>query len=84
MTFFSMFDVPVFWPILLLYWCLLFFVTMKRQIKHMIKYKYLPFSWGKKVGSGAVRGCTLELHAMLACTPTHLLVRPRPGGLGSK
>lgn len=20
---------------------------MKRQIKHMIKYKYLPFSWGK-------------------------------------
>ena len=56
MTFFPMFDVPVFWPILLLYWCLLFLVTMKRQIKHMIKYKYLPFSLGKKVraGGGAV------------------------------
>lgn len=49
MTLFPMFDVPVFWPILLLYWLLLFTVTMKRQIKHMIKYKYLPFSTGKKV-----------------------------------
>jgi len=48
MTFFSIFDVPVFWPILLLYWLLLFVVTMKRQIKHMIKYKYLPFTTGKK------------------------------------
>jgi hypothetical protein len=29
MTFFSVFDVPVFWPILLLYWFVLFFVTMR-------------------------------------------------------
>lgn len=50
---FPMFDVPVFWPILLLYWLLLFTVTMKRQIKHMIKYRYLPFSTGKKVSSAA-------------------------------
>ncbi len=49
MTFFPMFDLPVFWPILLLYWFTLFTVTMKRQIKHMLKYKYLPFSFGKKV-----------------------------------
>ena len=27
----------------------LFFITMKRQIKHMIRYKYVPFSFGKKV-----------------------------------
>ncbi len=27
----------------------LFFVTMKRQIMHMIKYRYVPFSFGKKV-----------------------------------
>lgn len=52
MTFFSVFDVPVFWPILLLYWFILLFVTMKRQIKHMIKYKYVPFSWGKKKYKG--------------------------------
>ena len=48
LTFFSVFDVPVFWPILLMYWLVLFVVTMKRQIRHMIKYRYLPFSLGKK------------------------------------
>ncbi|PNH04244.1 Protein RER1C [Tetrabaena socialis] len=48
MTFSSVFDVPVFWPILLLYWFVLFFVTMKRQIRHMVKHRYLPFSFGKK------------------------------------
>ncbi|GLT78867.1 hypothetical protein SLA2020_503860 [Shorea laevis] len=48
MTFFSMFDVPVFWPILLFYWLLLFILTMKKQILHMIKYKYVPLSFGKQ------------------------------------
>lgn len=49
MTFFSVFDVPVFWPILLCYWIVLFVLTMKRQIMHMVKYKYVPFSFGKQV-----------------------------------
>ncbi|CAI5487308.1 unnamed protein product [Closterium sp. Naga37s-1] len=49
MTFFPIFDVPVFWPILLMYWFTLFVLTMKRQIRHMIKYKYVPFSFGKQV-----------------------------------
>ncbi|XP_074295330.1 protein RER1A-like isoform X2 [Silene latifolia] len=48
MTFFSVFDVPVFWPILLFYWFVLFTLTMRRQIQHMVKYKYVPFSFGKK------------------------------------
>ncbi|CAM8926625.1 unnamed protein product [Rhodiola kirilowii] len=48
MTFFSVFDVPVFWPILLFYWIVLFVMTMKRQIAHMIKYKYIPFTIGKQ------------------------------------
>lgn len=48
LTFFSMLDVPVFWPILLCYWIFLFFLTMKRQILHMIKYKYIPFDLGKQ------------------------------------
>ncbi|KAL7256114.1 hypothetical protein ACSBR1_010110 [Camellia fascicularis] len=48
MTFFSIFDVPVFWTILLVYWVLLFTLTMKRQILHMIKYKNVPFSLGKQ------------------------------------
>lgn len=49
MTFFSAFDVPVFWPILLCYWIVLFVLTMRRQIAHMIKYKYVPFNIGKQV-----------------------------------
>ncbi|CAL5326204.1 unnamed protein product [Camellia sinensis] len=48
MTFFSIFDVPVFWPILLFYFVMLFTLTMKRQILHMIKYRYVPFSVGKQ------------------------------------
>jgi hypothetical protein len=47
MSFFRVFDVPVFWPILLLYFIVLFVITMKRQIKHMIKHKYIPFDFGK-------------------------------------
>ncbi|KAG8178802.1 hypothetical protein JTE90_024664 [Oedothorax gibbosus] len=46
-TFFQMFNVPVFWPILLLYFLTLFGITMKRQIRHMIKYRYLPWTRGK-------------------------------------
>ncbi|KAJ3683107.1 hypothetical protein LUZ60_013334 [Juncus effusus] len=52
MTFFSLFDVPVFWPILLCYWVVLFVLTMKRQILHMIKYKYVPFNIGKQKYGG--------------------------------
>ncbi|GAB4853882.1 Protein rer1b [Ancistrocladus abbreviatus] len=52
MTFFSAFDVPVFWPILLCYWFVLFALTMKRQIAHMMKYKYVPFSFGKQKYGG--------------------------------
>ncbi|PAV64269.1 hypothetical protein WR25_25352 [Diploscapter pachys] len=46
-TFFEFFNVPVFWPILVMYFCILFFLTMKRQIMHMIKYRYIPFTVGK-------------------------------------
>ena len=56
MTFFSIFDIPVFWPILLLYFIALFFLTMKRQIKHMIKHRYVPWSCGKKAHSGGGGG----------------------------
>ena len=51
-SFFRIFDVPVFWPILLIYFFILFCITMKRQIRHMIKYRYLPFNIGKKTYTG--------------------------------
>lgn len=47
-TLFPFLDIPVFWPILLMYWLVLVGITMRRQIKHMIKYKYLPFDFGKQ------------------------------------
>jgi len=47
-TFFPVLDLPVFWPILLMYFLLLVFITMKERVKHMIKYKYVPWSAGKQ------------------------------------
>ncbi|KAI9244772.1 retrieval of early ER protein Rer1 [Sporodiniella umbellata] len=47
-TVFQIFDIPVYWPILLMYFIILFGLTMRRQIGHMIKYKYIPFDLGKK------------------------------------
>ena len=47
MTYFKAFDVPVFWPLLLFYFFLIFYLVMKRQIQHMIKYHYLPWDHSK-------------------------------------
>lgn len=46
-TCFEAFNIPVFWPILVMYFFILFTLTMKKQILHMIKYRYLPFTHGK-------------------------------------
>lgn len=53
-SFIPAFDIPVFWPILLIYFCLLFALTMRRQIQHMIRYKYVPFDFGKRKYKKAV------------------------------
>jgi len=47
-SWFEIFNVPVFWPVLVMYWMILFFLTMRKQIQHMIKYRYVPFTFGKK------------------------------------
>eukprot|EP00747_Dinoflagellata_sp_TGD_P183648 gnl/TRDRNA2_/TRDRNA2_38661_c0_seq1.p1 gnl/TRDRNA2_/TRDRNA2_38661_c0~~gnl/TRDRNA2_/TRDRNA2_38661_c0_seq1.p1 ORF type:complete len:202 (+),score=36.17 gnl/TRDRNA2_/TRDRNA2_38661_c0_seq1:154-759(+) len=48
MTFFKVFDLPVFWPILLAYFIVLTVLTLKDRVNHMIKYNYVPASFGKK------------------------------------
>ncbi|KAK4434412.1 protein RER1A [Sesamum alatum] len=63
LTFFSAFDVPVFWPILLFYWLVLFVSTMKRQIMHMVKYKYVPFTFGKQRYAGKKAAPTDETNS---------------------
>lgn len=52
LSMFEIFDLPVFWPILLLYFILLFVSTMRQQIKHMIKYGYVPWDKGKRQYGG--------------------------------
>ena len=69
MTLFPIFDIPVFWPILLLYWMVLLFITMRRQIRHMIKYRYIPFSTGKKVCSDMQTcGNIISWHELTYCS----------------
>jgi len=46
-TWSQIFNIPVFWPVLVVYWLILFSLTMRRQIQHMIKYRYVPFTFGK-------------------------------------
>lgn len=48
LAFIPWFDIPVFWPILVFYFVVLFALTMRRQIQHMIRYRYIPFDIGKK------------------------------------
>lgn len=35
----ELFNLPVFWPVLVVYWLILVFLTMRRQIQSMIKYR---------------------------------------------
>ena len=46
-TMFVIFDIPVFWPVLVVYWLMLTGLTMRRQIQHMIRYRYVPWDLGK-------------------------------------
>jgi hypothetical protein len=73
MTFFFVFDVPVFWPILLIYWVMLFLLTMRRQISHMIKYRYVPFSTGKQV-SLYLTSCFIYLFIFFFCGSDFLVL----------
>ncbi|XP_020895290.1 protein RER1 [Exaiptasia diaphana] len=67
-TFFEFLNIPVFWPILVMYFVILFTLTMKRQIKHMIRYRYLPFSWGKKKYRGKEDSDSATAHASSPAT----------------
>jgi len=47
-TFIPFCDVPVFWPILVVYSVLLFIATMRRQFMDMKRFKYVPWDIGNK------------------------------------
>jgi hypothetical protein len=43
LTMFSFLDIPVFWPILVIYFVVLFVTQLSGRIKHMMKHKYVPW-----------------------------------------
>ncbi|EPY41968.1 rer1 family-like protein [Angomonas deanei] len=47
LTMFNFLDIPVFWPILVIYFILLFSIQMGGRVKHMIKHGYVPWDKGK-------------------------------------
>ena len=55
-AFIPVFDVPVFWPILVMYFCILTFITLRRQVAHMRKYKCVPASTPPR-SSGSPTSC---------------------------
>lgn len=48
LSLFEAFDLPVFWPVLLIYFIVLTFLTLRRQIQHMYKHHYVPWTTGKR------------------------------------
>jgi len=52
LTFIQKLDIPIFWPLLLFYFIMITFLTIKNRIMHMIKHKYIPLDLGKKIYNG--------------------------------
>lgn len=50
------FDVPVFWPILVVYFCVLFALTMRRQIQYVLQL----LEWPKSVRCTDSRGLDVD------------------------
>lgn len=48
MTFFEVFNFPIYWPLLVFYFIFMTVFLCRYKIEHMIKYKYIPFDFGKK------------------------------------
>lgn len=48
LTFFSFLDIPVYWPILVFYFISLTLLTLRKQVEHMVRYRYVPWDFGKK------------------------------------
>ncbi|OSD00240.1 Rer1-domain-containing protein [Trametes coccinea BRFM310] len=66
-----MFDVPVYWSILGVYWIVLILLTMRRQIQHMIKYKYISFEGALRLEPVIFGGACLRhaRHVLLPWVP---------------
>ncbi|KAK1444391.1 Rer1 family protein [Babesia gibsoni] len=68
---FDFLDLPVFWPLLVLYFVVLFATTMRQQFQNMIKYKYIPFNFGKKTYSAFAKQAARMSSTGNIITPMH-------------
>lgn len=71
----------MFYPILVIYFFVLAFVTMKERIRHMLKYKYVPFSFGKKRygGKGSVASPAAGVGNVVNASPVSAaFINPKP------
>ncbi len=48
LTFFEFFAFPIYWPLLVFYFVMMTTFLCRYKIDHMIRYRYIPFDFGKK------------------------------------
>ena len=48
LTLFDYFNFPIMWPLLVFYFMFMTIFLCRYKIEHMIRYKYIPFDFGKK------------------------------------
>ncbi len=52
LSFVQILNIPVFWPLLVMYFIMVMLVAFKTKIAHMIRYRYLPIDIGKRRYTG--------------------------------
>ena len=48
LSYFELLRIPMYWPLLVMYFLVVFVAMFKQRITHMIQYGYLPFDLSKK------------------------------------
>ena len=48
LSFIEILNIPVFWPLLVMYFIMVMLVAFKTKIAHMIRYRYVPIDIGKR------------------------------------
>eukprot|EP00826_Nyctotherus_ovalis_P037182 TRINITY_DN3377_c0_g1_i2.p2 TRINITY_DN3377_c0_g1~~TRINITY_DN3377_c0_g1_i2.p2 ORF type:complete len:186 (-),score=35.48 TRINITY_DN3377_c0_g1_i2:135-692(-) len=48
LSYFQFLNIPVFWPLLVMYFIMVMVVAFRTKITHMIRYRYVPIDIGKR------------------------------------
>lgn len=81
LTFTRATDIPVYWPILLIYFLFLFTFSMRKQISHMIRYRYVPWTLGKKRYAEASTTTTAAIGQFVNTTINNWVISTQPTGI---